>query len=109
VARVALAEDEPDPSEGTAGRLDDARRAERALRALAAMPERDQELFALCVWQELSYEEAAIALGIPVGTVRSRLSRARSRLRGLLGEPASERGDGPDVIPDAQGRKEGRI
>jgi len=34
----------------------------------------------------LSYEDVSIALGIPVGTVRSRLSRARSRLRELLGD-----------------------
>jgi RNA polymerase sigma-70 factor (ECF subfamily) len=36
---------------------------------------------------EFSYEEVSVALGIPVGTVRSRLSRARSRLRELLGDP----------------------
>ena len=40
-------------------------------------------MFALCAWSELSYEDAAIALGMPVGTVRSRLSRARARLREL--------------------------
>src|SRR6266545_2509851 len=45
--------------------------------------DRDQEVFALCAWSELSYEDAAIALRIPVGTVRSRLSRARARLREL--------------------------
>ena len=50
------------------------------LSAVAALPRREQDVLALCVWSGLSYEEAARALGVPVGTVRSRLSRARARL-----------------------------
>jgi len=37
-------------------------------------------VLALCAWSDLSYPEAAEALGVPVGTVRSRLSRARAKL-----------------------------
>ena len=55
----------------------------RALALLARLPRREQEVFALCAWSGLSYEDAAIALEIPVGTVRSRLSRARARLQEL--------------------------
>jgi len=44
----------------------------------------EQDVLALCDLAELSYEEAATALGVPVGTVRSRLSRARAKLRGAL-------------------------
>ena len=55
----------------------------RALGLFARLPRREQEVFALCAWSELSYEDAAIALRIPVGTVRSRLSRARARLQEL--------------------------
>jgi len=44
-------------------------------------------VLALCVWEELTYEEASLALGVPVGTVRSRLSRARGRLRELSANP----------------------
>jgi RNA polymerase sigma-70 factor (ECF subfamily) len=43
----------------------------------------DREIIALCDWAQLSYAEAATALGIPIGTVRSRLSRAREQLRQL--------------------------
>ncbi|MBO1333366.1 RNA polymerase sigma factor [Streptomyces sp. VRA16 Mangrove soil] len=53
--------------------------------ALAALPRRQRDVVLLVAWTDLSYEEAAEALGIPVGTVRSRLSRARSTLREALG------------------------
>jgi RNA polymerase sigma factor (sigma-70 family) len=53
-----------------------------ALAGLAA-PERDVLL--LVAWEDLSYDEVATALGVPVGTVRSRLNRARRKLRTALG------------------------
>lgn len=56
---------------------------QRVLSLLSQLPRREQDVFVLCAWSELSYEDAALALGIPVGTVRSRLSRARARLREL--------------------------
>jgi RNA polymerase sigma factor (sigma-70 family) len=71
-------------------RLDDERQMRATLRALRSLPRADQEVLALCVWQELTYEQASFALGIPVGTVRSRLSRARARLRELLDNPGHE-------------------
>ena len=46
----------------------------------------EREALELCVWAELSYADAARALEVPVDTVRSRLSRARARLRELLDE-----------------------
>jgi RNA polymerase sigma factor (sigma-70 family) len=61
-----------------------------ALDALRRLPRREQDVVALCVWTQLSYEEAAAALGVPVGTVRSRLSRARSRLGALIDSPPSK-------------------
>jgi RNA polymerase sigma-70 factor (ECF subfamily) len=108
VARLPLLQDEPDPSEAVAGRLDDGRRVRRALEAVRSMPDDDQELFVLCVWQELSYEQAAAALGIPVGTVRSRLSRARARLRLAVGEPPHGSGDEPGAATRGT-RKAGSI
>lgn len=64
-------------------RLDDERQMRAALRALQRLSRADQDVLALCVWEEFTYEQAALALGTPVGTVRSRLSRARARLREL--------------------------
>jgi RNA polymerase sigma factor (sigma-70 family) len=52
--------------------------------ALASLRSSEREVLLLYAWAELSYQEIAEALGTPVGTVRSRLSRARRRLRGLL-------------------------
>jgi RNA polymerase sigma factor (sigma-70 family) len=83
LARVPVASPEPDFSEGTAERLDDERRMARALELFAQLSSRDQDVFVLCAWQGLSYEDAALALEVPVGTVRSRLSRARERIAEL--------------------------
>ena len=93
VARLPEPGLEPDLADDVALRLDVGRRAELALDVIRSLPERDQDVFVLCVWQGLSYAEAALALDIPVGTVRSRLSRARQRLRELLAEPPSMSGD----------------
>ncbi len=81
--RVPVPKPEPSFAEESEERLDDERLMQRALTLLARLPRHEQDVFALCAWFELSYEEAAVALGIPVGTVRSRLARARARLREL--------------------------
>jgi RNA polymerase sigma factor (sigma-70 family) len=54
------------------------------VRALRKLPLADRETFLLVVLGELSYEETATALDVPVGTVRSRVARARSRLQHQL-------------------------
>jgi RNA polymerase sigma-70 factor (ECF subfamily) len=53
--------------------------------ALLSLKPRDREILLLFAWAELGYDEISAALGIPIGTVRSRLSRARARIRELLG------------------------
>ncbi len=53
---------------------------ETVRRAVLRLPEPYREAVVLCELQELSYEEAARAMDCPVGTVRSRLSRARQML-----------------------------
>jgi len=50
--------------------------------ALRALPRREREPLLLLAWADLSYEEIGVALGVPIGTVRSRISRGRARLRG---------------------------
>ena len=72
-----------DHAEETAGRVDDRRRIAATLTALGALKRPEREVLVLCLWEGLEYADAARALGIPVGTVRSRLSRARGRLRRL--------------------------
>ncbi|MEV4419129.1 RNA polymerase sigma factor [Patulibacter sp. NPDC049589] len=60
----------------------------RLARALRGLPPADRETLLLVAWGELTYEETALALGIPVGTVRSRIARSRKRLDdGLGAEP----------------------
>ncbi len=54
--------------------------------ALDALAVGDREALLLYAWADLSYEEIAVGLDIPVGTVRSRIARARRRLRERLGE-----------------------
>jgi RNA polymerase sigma factor (sigma-70 family) len=53
-------------------------------RALARLSAAERDIVLLVAWEDLSYEEIALALDIPVGTVRSRLHRARTKLRRAL-------------------------
>jgi RNA polymerase sigma factor (sigma-70 family) len=76
----------------------DSRLASAAVRqdlaaALAALTSGDRDVLLMIAWADLSYAEVATALGIPVGTVRSRLHRARARIRAALGghDPTSAR------------------
>lgn len=65
--------------------LDRTRVGPLAARAVAALDRRDRDVLLLFAWEESSYEEIAVALDIPIGTVRSRLARARRQVRELLG------------------------
>ncbi|WP_424536494.1 RNA polymerase sigma factor [Sphaerisporangium viridialbum] len=57
----------------------------RLARALSKLSSRERDLLLLVAWTDLSYEDVAQALRIPVGTVRSRLHRVRVKLRRALG------------------------
>ncbi len=82
--RLPPSREQADFSDDVAGRLADEQRMKHVLAIFRQLPRREQDVIALCLWSGLSYEEAASALGLPVGTVRSRLSRGRRRLRELL-------------------------
>ncbi|MFJ3796173.1 RNA polymerase sigma factor [Streptomyces sp. NPDC090088] len=65
--------------------------------ALAALSVGDRHVLLLVAWAELTYQEVAEALDIPVGTVRSRLNRARRKVRTALGADPAFVGDATEV------------
>ncbi|WP_329248877.1 RNA polymerase sigma factor [Streptomyces sp. NBC_01478] len=73
----------PDFADEVTRRLADTEELAAAQRALSLLRRGEREVFTLCVWEGLDATTAAEALGVAVGTVRSRLSRARKRLRKL--------------------------
>ena len=87
----ALSEDAEIP--GVAGGQDSALEHRDLLRAFSALPEEQRSVLLLIAVEDLSYEEAAQVLGVPIGTVMSRLSRARERLRRRMDGKIDE--DGP--------------
>ena len=60
------------------------------LRELSRLPREQREVLVLAAVEELRYEEIAAVLSIPVGTVMSRLSRARDKLRRAVSEPRND-------------------
>ncbi|MFB9688983.1 RNA polymerase sigma factor [Amycolatopsis plumensis] len=87
--KLRLAVGPPAADEGHADRVAD-RVSVQALgvrldRALAALRPRERDVLLLTAAEGLAYQEVAEALGIPVGTVKSRLNRARGRVRAELG------------------------
>jgi RNA polymerase sigma factor (sigma-70 family) len=91
----------PEPTDDTADTYVDndvtERRAAEVRQALAKLRPRDRDVLTLCVLEEMTTRQAAIALDAPEGTIKSRLSRAKTRLGVLLpamnrrsGQPATE-------------------
>ncbi|MER6077776.1 sigma-70 family RNA polymerase sigma factor [Streptomyces sp. NPDC001833] len=66
--------------------------------ALAALTAGDRHVLLLVAWADLTYQEVAEALDIPVGTVRSRLNRARRKVRTALGADPAFVGDTAEVV-----------
>lgn len=81
LAKLPPPEPVPDIADDTAHRADQERAMRWLLAELRGLKEAEREVLALCDWAGLSYTEAAAAIGVPVGTVRSRLARARRHLR----------------------------
>jgi len=64
---------------------------------IGQLPDGERDALLLYVWEDLSYDDIAVALQIPVGTVRSRLSRARGRLRELAAPDGEQQVTTPAV------------
>jgi len=67
-----------------AQRLDASLESRRLARALAELRAEERDVLLLYAWADLTYEDIADALSVPIGTVRSRLSRARAKVRNSL-------------------------
>jgi RNA polymerase sigma factor (sigma-70 family) len=89
----------PDDADGALDRVDAAALAPRVAAALRGLAPRDREVLLLFAWAELGYAEIAVALAIPVGTVRSRLNRARAQVQRELGD--DEEGATPCGVAEA--------
>jgi RNA polymerase sigma factor (sigma-70 family) len=63
------------------GRLDSTAQVRALLAAVRALPAQEREVLLLVAWEQLNPAEAAAVLGVPQGTARSRLHRARTSLR----------------------------
>jgi RNA polymerase sigma factor (sigma-70 family) len=74
-----------DPAEEAISQVDSISSWEHVARALEQLDDRYREVLLLVAAADLTYEETARALGVPVGTVRSRVARGRRQLRELLG------------------------
>jgi RNA polymerase sigma factor (sigma-70 family) len=93
----------PDPAEIVAGSVDNAEVTSRVSRALARLDGRYRDVLLLSVSSDLTYEEIARALDIPVGTVRSRLARGRRQFRELLDADGQQQSDVTHVKPATDG------
>lgn len=80
-ARVAADPSSHDAAADPLGQLERQQLGPRLTAALGDLTELERDTFLLFAWAELSYDEIAAALAIPTGTVRSRINRARQRLR----------------------------
>lgn len=88
------AEKAVDPWDDVVDRLDSVARAQELMPAVRALPPGERDVLLLVAWEQLTPAEAAMVLGVPPGTARSRLHRARAALRLVLaGVPAEKSGE----------------
>jgi RNA polymerase sigma-70 factor (ECF subfamily) len=92
LTRLPLNDTARDHAEDVATQIDADRRLKVVLDAVDKLPKGERQAVELCLLGELSTAETAEVLGIAEVSVRARISRARSRLRGLLGGMGLEEG-----------------
>jgi RNA polymerase sigma factor (sigma-70 family) len=85
-----MAADEATDRRASARALDARVLLPRVADAIETLPDGEREALLLFAWEDLSYQSVAEGLELPIGTVRSRLNRARTQLRELL-EPGGKK------------------
>jgi RNA polymerase sigma factor (sigma-70 family) len=96
LVRASTLDAEDGPADRIAERVTAGQAQAALVSALAELRADDRNVLLLIAWGDLSYQEVATALGIPLGTVRSRLNRARGRVRAALGGSDPTREHTPD-------------
>jgi RNA polymerase sigma factor (sigma-70 family) len=84
IRKLPQPQEVPDHSDWVVETVDEDRRSQCLQQAYRSLGRRDQEIIALCVLEDMSTAEVSALLGIPTGTVKSRLSRAKQRLAQLM-------------------------
>ena len=98
--------DPPDPGPGTEAQIMAREDRERLRAAIAGLPEEQRDALVLTQLEGLSYERAAALLQVTEGTVKSRVNRAKARLREML----RNREDHPELSPaEFVQQREGRL
>ncbi len=92
----------PDELSPLLDRLDAAVSGPRLAGALASLNRTDRDVLLLYAWADLSYREIGFALDVPIGTVRSRLNRARRKMRERLGLSDPDAGVDPRLLNEAE-------
>lgn len=92
--RAGMEQDEM-PDDGVLDRMVAEAQWPAVAAALAAMRPEERDVILLVAWEDLAYADVARAFAVPVGTVRSRLSRGRRHLRELIGATGQEEDDNP--------------
>jgi RNA polymerase sigma factor (sigma-70 family) len=89
-AGLAAPEETVDPWDDIVDRLDSAAGGTALISAVRSLPPPEREVLLLVAWEQLTPSEAAAVLGVPAGTARSRLHRARTTLRSVLAGAAAK-------------------
>jgi RNA polymerase sigma-70 factor (ECF subfamily) len=109
-ATLRLGSDEAylDHSGDVAERIDAEQAMNRILESLERITDDQREVVQLWAWEELTYDEISVVLDVPVGTVKSRLHRARDALQHTLDDrhasPKSRQPDPSQAVTDRQVR-----
>ena len=110
LARLRTVHHAPEPaadlSESVAAAVDESFEIDRIAWALNRLDDRYRDVLLLAASADLTYEEIARALGVPVGTVRSRLARGRHRLRELLQPGGQYEMNATNAAPASEGTSE---